>query len=368
MAQARIIWSGNQSHIVYDALHNYTVRFTYNGPQVVQNRLVVRNNSNNTVIYDHTLRSMRLEHPIPAGTLQNGQIYNVEILPYYRDPNGNYIPDEFSQRELIRCLRTPQVTFKDLPEDGIVRNSSVDVTATYNQEQGDLANRYTFKLFDSGHKEIWRDGGYITEGTVPVDVTELVSGLLNNQQYYLSCEIESVAGLIGTTGFIAISVLYQKPRSYSTMYLANVYDQGSIKITSNIKIVDAIIDGDDPTYIDNEWIDLSGGKTTISWEDMGLIDEDFQIVLRIVASNEIYKPILKLQSEGRELVVQMLKGLLYGETEEKMYAACYATNGGIMYTTMSNIVGVPASGDKYDLSLVRRGTYYKLELRGVSTP
>jgi hypothetical protein len=368
VAQARIIWSGNQSHIVYDALNAYTVRFTYNGPQVAQNRLVVRNNSTNTVVYDHTLRSMRLEHPIPADTLQNGQIYNVEILPYYRDPNGNYIPCEFSQRELVRCLRTPQVTFIDLPEGGIVRNSSVDVTATYNQEQGDLANRYTFKLFDSGHKEIWRESGYTTDGVVPVDVAETVSGLMNNQQYFLSCEIESVAGLLGTTGFVAISVLYQKPRSYSTMYLANVYDQGSIRITSNIKIVDAIVDGDDPVYIDGEWIDLSGGATVISWEDMGLIDEDFQIVLRVVASSEVYKPILKLHSDGLELSVQMLKGVLYGEIEEKMYAACYATNGGITYTTMSNMVGVPASGDKYDLSLVRRGTYYKLELREVAAP
>ena len=66
--------------IAFNATNNEIFYFTSNGgDQVVKNRLTVRKQSDNSVVYQTTVETFLFQHTLPSGTLTNGTYYN-----YYR--------------------------------------------------------------------------------------------------------------------------------------------------------------------------------------------------------------------------------------------------------------------------------------------
>lgn len=69
-----------QSLNAFDATKEQTVTFVVTGgDQVVKNRITVRSNVTNEIVYQNTVESYQLINTIPSGTLQNGRYYNYYI-------------------------------------------------------------------------------------------------------------------------------------------------------------------------------------------------------------------------------------------------------------------------------------------------
>ena len=67
----------------FDATKGQKVSFVVtSGDQVVKNRITVRNNSTNEIVYQNTIETFELENEIPANVLSNGGYYNCYINTY----------------------------------------------------------------------------------------------------------------------------------------------------------------------------------------------------------------------------------------------------------------------------------------------
>lgn len=88
----------------WDATKGYT--FTFNvvgGTQVVGSVLTIRNNVDNTIVYEHTESSYNFVNTIPSGILVNGVNYNATL--YTLDLDLNKSPD--SNTIQFYCYSTP---------------------------------------------------------------------------------------------------------------------------------------------------------------------------------------------------------------------------------------------------------------------
>lgn len=72
-----------QSISAFDSTISQVVRFQVtSGDQVVKNRLTIRLNSTNEIVYQNTVETFELENEIPANILTNGGYYNCYINTY----------------------------------------------------------------------------------------------------------------------------------------------------------------------------------------------------------------------------------------------------------------------------------------------
>ena len=81
------------------------------GDQVTANRLTIRDNATNTVVYQETQETFKYEHTLPANTLTNGTYYNATLAT--QDVAGTYsaesVPIQFY------CFTQPEIEFTNIP-------------------------------------------------------------------------------------------------------------------------------------------------------------------------------------------------------------------------------------------------------------
>ena len=66
----------------FDATQDYIFEFSYTGSQAQHNKIVIRDNASNKIVFEDKIRTMELKHKIPAGTLTNGGIYKATVFVY----------------------------------------------------------------------------------------------------------------------------------------------------------------------------------------------------------------------------------------------------------------------------------------------
>ena len=77
-----------QSISAFDATQDKTFSFTSSGgSQVVANRLTIRLQSDNSVVYQNKVTSYRFEQTVPSGTLENDNYYNFYFNTFDADNN-----------------------------------------------------------------------------------------------------------------------------------------------------------------------------------------------------------------------------------------------------------------------------------------
>src|SRR5574344_445993 len=77
------------------------------GNQVVKNKLTIRNNATNVVVYTNTVETFQFQQAVPSNTLTNGTYYNFYFNTY--DVNNN--ESENSNVISFYCYTQPTVTF-----------------------------------------------------------------------------------------------------------------------------------------------------------------------------------------------------------------------------------------------------------------
>jgi hypothetical protein len=140
--------------------------------------------------------------------------------------------------------------------------------------QDELLNEYRLVLYTANLSEVWSSG--IKYGSVvPVNI----GGLSNGTKYFVRATGKTVNGFNLDTGFIPFICEYEATGLYSVLKLENREYEGTVRIISNIVVINGKSNPDPPDFIDNEIVDLSGNGTYVTFDEGFTLDGDFLIQL-----------------------------------------------------------------------------------------
>lgn len=171
---------------------------------------------------------------------------------------------EESAATTFYCKDKPVLSFANIRQDreNIVELSSGIFTMSYIyvEDQGETLKNYQYKFYDSNKSEI--ESSSIFYGAMSHSYS--VTGLQNNQTYYIRGIGETKNGFNLDTGFYTIKTSFSSINNGYALEATNDYKNGLIKVTSHFISSDGEAEGK-VTYIpssNNDYsLDLTGGGT-----------------------------------------------------------------------------------------------------------
>ena len=330
------------------------------GNQVTGSTLTIKNNVTLQTVYSQTQISYRFEHILPANTLVNGTYYQATLTT--RDASGN----ESNPSAAIQfyCYTQPSFTISNMPVGNIITNSSFAFSITYNQEQGETLNAYVFNLYNAGGALISTSNTlYNSSTTLPFTGTYLFSGFEDKSTYFIEVNGVTSGGTQITTGRIKFTTNYSTFSTFSYLFLTNNCSGGYITIESNIVGIDGITNPQNPTYIDNQEIDLRKDGYYVEWADGYIISGDWTMRMwgRQFTPD---KEIVRFSSANGDIV-----SIYYRQTATQAFfeMRCVNKNFTWGYTIESQYISLPADNEQVFCWLRKIDNLYelKIENRGV---
>lgn len=259
--------------IPFDANKNYTLNFSLDPStdQCFGNRIIIRNNATNAVIYDHVVTRFLLTHDIPLGTLSNGVIYKITVA--YFNLSGTY--SSFSDGTIFKCLATPVVAISNLASNQTIASNSYTPTGSWLQANGDTLNTYAFYLYDSN--------GVLLQSSptlfyAPSNVIQYqFTAFINNTKYGIQLRTLSSTGVQVDTEIIYFTSQYIAPTFAGSLGLENFPEQGAIKVTSHAVQIIGKIGSGNINYIGDDYIDLRNGMIYFSNAEGMSVFSDFTL-------------------------------------------------------------------------------------------
>lgn len=254
----------------FDATVEHTISFVaIGGAQVLGNRLVISNNQTGAVVYNQMQTTMRLEHVIPANTLQNGGYYNAVV---YTVSSGGE-ESVASTAVPFYCYSRPTLTINNIPATETIENGTYTFTASYSQAENELLDSYQFTLYDSNRNILSQSNLIYYQTDSSLSYTFV--GMSNDTAYYIGITGETVNGTQITSGLVYFTVRYSQPASFAICDLVNDCENGYIQISSNIVAIDGKSNPDPPIYIDDKEVDLREPGSWVEWDEGFDIQNDF---------------------------------------------------------------------------------------------
>lgn len=251
----------------FDAVNNMTVTFTYSGNQVYKNRLVVTRARNSEIVYDSTITSFKLNHTIPANTLENNTQYYAQIQCF----DSNDKESSLSIPMYFYCIKTPEFYFQGIKDNDNIGSSSLELQLYYDQDNEEPLKDYQYFLYDSGKVEILKSDIYYSG-----DLSYRLTGLEDEKIYYIRAKGDTRNALAIDTGLIKINIKYTIPPVSSLLKVNCDKQRGYMTYTTNLHIIH-VDNPDDYTY-ENDMINLIGKELTY---DYGFnISGDFEVKLK----------------------------------------------------------------------------------------
>lgn len=330
------------------------------GNQVTGSTLTIKNNVTLQTVYSQTQISYRFEHILPANTLVNGTYYQATLTT--RDASGN----ESNPSAAIQfyCYTQPSFTISNMPVGNIITNSSFAFSITYNQEQGETLNAYVFNLYNAGGALISTSNTlYNSSTTLPFTGTYLFSGFEDKSTYFIEVNGVTSGGTQITTGRIKFTTNYSTFSTFSYLFLTNNCSGGYITIESNIVGIDGITNPQNPTYIDNQEIDLRKDGYYVEWADGYIISGDWTMRMwgRQFTPD---KEIVRFSSANGDIV-----SIYYRQTATQAFFEMRCVNKNFIwgYTIESQYISLPADNEQVFCWLRKIDNLYelKIENRGV---
>lgn len=282
----------------FDATKEETFYFTSSGgDQVVYNKIIIRDNSNNQIVYENQTESYSFSQVVPANTLENGKQYNFSFITYNIDSEASPSSDPL----LFWCYTEPTLTL-DIRQDEEVKSSSRDFTATYNQTEGERLDFIMFILYDINKNIVAQTDELTTTDAPPNVFIHRFSGFENDSSYYIRAVGVTIDGTELDTGFILFNVRYENPSMFNYIEVKTLCDQGYNQIRSNVKLLNGkyggmasvqyiddtkavLIDPINKAYTKTIWWEdyndyvISDGNFIIKmWYEIGYIGKQFRLV------------------------------------------------------------------------------------------
>lgn len=354
----------------WDATQNFTFTFSVasGGNQVVANRLIIRDNVSNEIVYNQKQTTYRYEHTVPADTLTNGNYYNATVTTYdaLDDASAASLPIQFY------CYSTPSISFTNIPAGGIVSGSSYEFGMVYNQDEDEPLNTYQFNLYNTSLALVSTSGVlYTQDGTPPFNASYTFSGFEEGSIYYVVASGSTVNGTLVTTDLAQITVEYSTPSLHTLIELSNNCDEGFISVRSNITPIEGQSEPPEPTFIDDRELDLTAEGHYV-WYDQG-----FSIINNFASTAWFRNPTLNSKlfeftdEQGNKFSIIYRNGYVDDDnsTELKAYFELIgSTVQGINYYIYSNYVDILSSSDQYILYVSRVANVFQIFVDTKITP
>lgn len=349
----------------FDADNSYT--FTFNvigGSQVIKNRLIIRKNIDNSIVYNQIQTTFQYSHILPAGSLENGVYYNatVQTIDNNDDESLASIPVQFY------CYTTPTLTFINMPENNTINNSSFNFEIQYDQKEKELLNSYIVNLYNvqnilvSSSNEVFVN----SQKQPPITFSYNFNGFDDNTTYYVECIGVTINDTQITSGKQQFFVNYAYPNIWQRVGLENNACEGYITINSNIVYIEGTSNPSPPTYIDDKAVDLTNSDSWVRFQEGYELNNDFTI--RIFGSNFTNDSnIFTMWNNGDsgnkpyKLILNYRKGYIIGDDNEYIYAELYVYSGNMLpYYLYSNYMKLPLENENIMFWIRRINNIYEL--------
>lgn len=254
----------------FDATQQYTFTFVViGGNQVVANMLTINDNSDGSQVYQATQSTMRLEHVLPANTLENGHYYSVTVQTI---DNAEQL-SEASVAVPFYCYSTPSLTISNMPSSGTINNNSYTFQGAYSQSEGEALNSYQFTLYNNNREVISQTPliYYSSDSSLQYTFT----GMSRNTSYFIELSGQTVNGTQITSGILPFNVNYSSSASFAICDLVNDCENGYIQISSNVVAIQGNSNPEPPIYIDDKEVDLREDGSYVNWDSGFNIQNDF---------------------------------------------------------------------------------------------
>lgn len=339
----------------FDATTSKIIKYSYSGTQQSKNELIIKRSDNNIVVYNEQSNTFKLEHLIPPSILENGLSYFAEVIVY--DLQGQASP--VSDPVQFWCFTTPDFRFTNLQNNQIINDSNYELQIYYSQSEGELLREYHVTLYDGSHNELNYYQLY------PTDLTCLLQGLLDGNQYYVKLDGVTINNMILSPSEIAFSVRYEVPSLFSIVELENIPLQGAVRIKSNVMIIEGESEPSPPVYIDGDKVDLTEDDSYVIFRTGFNIPNDFK--LELVGENIIDgEDFLIMMDRTGEKIISLYKMTYLGLNGDKQsYVVLYAGQDELFYRTTSNFIPVLNDGEQVKIIVIRKDNYYDITIERV---
>lgn len=229
---------------IFNAGNAYTFKFRVNGGErIVANKLTITRVSDNYIVYSQEKSSIT-EHTLPSNTLLNGVSYRAQVMTKGEtaDDFGQYPWSAPSNIQLFWCYFPPTLTILNIEEgeEKLVRHQTFTFKASYKQLNNEPIQSYRFLLYHAdkslfrSFEEHFLDGfeERLSDGSVVL--TQEISDLVNEREYYVEVISNSANDHVGTSGLILFRARYDEPNIAVTLDVKNREDEGAIQISSTI--------------------------------------------------------------------------------------------------------------------------------------
>lgn len=344
----------------FDATNQYTFSFNViGGDQVVKNQLTIIDQSNNQIVYQQQQITFAFVHTLNANTLVNGKYYSASLITY-NSSNESSSPSVSIQ---FYCYTNPSFNFNNIPATNVITNSNYVFEVSYNQNEGELLNNYTFNLYDAQRNLLSTSGMMYTSGasSLPLIVSYQFSSLQDNTFYFVQATGQTLQGTQISTGFIGFSVSYVEPSVFSVITLTNNCQGGYIIIKSNLSDIPGKSNPSPPLYVDeNTAVDVTENGSYIIWDEGFSLYSDFTASLwgREFTENS---NIITLSSNGSgELTINYRK-----DENGLFYAELFVKENNVIYYLYTNSIVVNES-DSLQIWFRRISGLYEIGLYNLS--
>lgn len=278
-------------------------KFSWKGEIVRKNKLVIRDYDTKETVYEHTVTSTALKHPLQRDTdttpysLINGGKYIAEIY-VYTENSADAEASPASDSVTFYCYKTPEFKFTNFKsyfgeeETAIVNTNSVNLEVYYSQENSEVLNTYKFELqdyngvtllvSDTKHSYLAEDLLTYSIGGLKETETDKYGNLLLSCGYRIICSGETLHGI----AVYAEQYFVIKPvtSGVGALVKAENVGDGNVVIHSNYKIMNARCSTDHPIYLYDEnnepyAIDLSKGDY-VEFIDGFVMERPYEIIVK----------------------------------------------------------------------------------------
>ena len=297
----------------FDATKGQKVSFVVtSGDQVVKNRITVRNNSTNEIVYQNTVETFELENEIPANVLSNGGYYNCYINTY----NINDDISANSNTVAFYCLNSATLTFTNIPPDGVIPSTEYKFSVLYQQAQHELLNGLYFRLYDESETLLQSSELITSSFTPPLQLSYSFSGLEDNKIYKIQAVATTINGSSVETPMTQFSVRYSYDASFFQIVLENKCHEGYIYVESHLVSVDGEQHG-------GKWGDsilALSGQDYVEWsQGFSFFSDSFVFMKWWLPMLRGTTDILMSEDKSTRIEIAYKRGIPPYETEPKDY-------------------------------------------------
>lgn len=320
----------------FDAINQQVFTFNYNGAeQIVKNKLTIRENLRNEVVYSQSQNGLKYEHILPANTLKNGTYYNAYLTVF--DSNDTESPE--SNVVQFYCYATPSFILTNMPTGNVIENASYNFTFQYTQSQNQPLNIYVVNLYDSNKRLLSSSGDlYAGSTNVPLDLSYTIAGFDDDTTYYIEITGTTINNFSFGSELIEFTVNYTRPNMFTLLEITNLCKEGYINIKSNLISIDGETNANPPKYIGNEEIDLTDDGIWAKWTQGFEINGGFTSMILGRSFNPYTNIVTYSNTNGDKIELFYQKG--YNENDEyKDYVSAKVTPlNGLSYYIYSNYI------------------------------